>query len=51
MKYADKIKARFSMVLGDNELAENKASIKNMESGETQECALSADAIKAAIGG
>ena len=40
MKYADKIGARYSMILGDNELAENKANIKNMESGETREIAL-----------
>lgn len=34
MKYADKIGARFSMVLGDNELSEGKADIKNMQTGE-----------------
>ncbi|MBR1481782.1 MAG: histidine--tRNA ligase [Ruminococcus sp.] len=40
MKYADKIGARYSLVLGDNELAENKARVKNMESGEQTELAL-----------
>ena len=40
MKYADKIGARFSMVLGDNEIAENRAKVKNMESGEQTELAL-----------
>ncbi len=40
MKYADKIGARYSMILGDNELAENKAKIKNMATGETSEVAL-----------
>ena len=40
MKYADKIGARYSMVLGDNEIAENKAKVKNMESGEQTELAL-----------
>ena len=40
MKYADKIGARYSMILGDNELAENKAKIKNMSTGETSEVAL-----------
>ncbi len=35
MKYADKIGARYSMILGDNELSENKARIKNMTTGET----------------
>ncbi len=34
MKYADKIGARFSMVIGDNELDENKAEVKNMVTGE-----------------
>ena len=40
MKYADKIGARFSMVIGDNELDENKAKLKNMENGEQTELAL-----------
>ncbi len=31
MKYADKIKARFLMVIGESELAENRAKLKNME--------------------
>ena len=35
MKYADKIGARFSMVLGDNELAEKKATVKNMATVKT----------------
>lgn len=34
MKYADKIGAKFSLVLGDNELDEGKASLKNMKNGE-----------------
>ena len=37
MKYADKIGARFSMVLGENELNENKAKVKNMITGEQTE--------------
>lgn len=40
MKYADKIKAKFSMVIGDNELAENKAKIRNMVSGKETEVPL-----------
>lgn len=40
MKYADKIKAKFSVVIGDNEIAENKAKLKNMQSGEQREIAL-----------
>ena len=41
MKYANKLGARYTMVLGDNELETGKAILKNMESGETQEVALS----------
>ena len=40
MKFADKIGAKFSMVLGDNELQNNKAVIKNMATGDTSETAL-----------
>ncbi|HHZ06812.1 MAG TPA: histidine--tRNA ligase [Clostridiales bacterium] len=34
MKYADKIGAKFSMVLGDDEITNNKAVLKNMETGD-----------------
>jgi histidyl-tRNA synthetase len=34
MKYANKIGAAFTIVLGDNELAEGKAKLKEMEKGE-----------------
>jgi len=40
MKYADKINAEFSMVLGDNELETNKVNLKNMKTGEQIEIAL-----------
>ncbi len=40
MKYADKIGALFSCVLGDNELSANKAAVKNMKTGETSEISL-----------
>ena len=43
MKYADKIGAKFSMVLGDNEIEENKAKLKNMETGEQTEISLGED--------
>ena len=46
MKYADKIGARFSMVLGDNELAEKKATVKNMATGESAEVTLDGDGLK-----
>ena len=40
MKYADKIGANYTVVLGDNELSNNKAVIKNMQSGEQSEFSL-----------
>ena len=40
MKYANKIGSAFSMILGDNELTEGKAKLKNMKSGEETEIAL-----------
>lgn len=40
MKYADKIGAKFSIVLGDNEIEQNSAEIKNMTTGEKTTLAL-----------
>lgn len=40
MKYADKIGAKYSLVLGDNEIEQNTAKVKNMETGEQTELAL-----------
>ena len=40
MKYADKIGARFTMVLGDNEIEQGKANLKNMDNGEVTEVEL-----------
>lgn len=40
MKYANKIGAAFSVILGDNELEAGKATLKNMVSGEQTEIAL-----------
>ncbi len=40
MKYANKIGATFTMVLGDNELDAGKAKLKNMESGEQTDISL-----------
>jgi len=37
MKYADKINASFTLVLGENELSSNKAKVKNMKTGEQLE--------------
>lgn len=36
MKYADKINAAYSAIIGDNEIAENTVSLKNMETGESK---------------
>lgn len=44
MKYADKLGAAYSMVLGDNEIADGKAQLKNMRTGEQREISLDADA-------
>lgn len=40
MKYADKIGAKYVMVLGDNEIESGKAKIKNMKTGEQTEANL-----------
>ena len=40
MKYADKIGALYTIVLGDNELEQGKANLKNMQSGEICEIEL-----------
>ena len=45
IEYADKIKARFSMIIGDNEVENKVVALKNMESGEQQNLSVS-DAIK-----
>lgn len=37
MKYADKVNAAFTIVLGENELLSNKAKVKNMKTGEQLE--------------
>ena len=39
MKYANKLGARMSLVLGENELASGRASVKDMATGEQKEIA------------
>ena len=39
MKYANKIGARYTMILGEDELTEGQAALKNMETGESQKVA------------
>lgn len=46
MKYADKIDAKYSMVIGDDELAAGKAKVKNMATGETHALDLNGDLSK-----
>lgn len=41
MKYADKIKAAFSIVLGDDEIERGSATVKNMKNGNKTEISLS----------
>ena len=48
MKYAGK-NARFTVVVGQSELESGEASIKDMATGETRACPLTADAIAAAV--
>ena len=45
MKYANKLKAAYSMVIGEDEISAGKAMLKNMENGETAEIALNAEDI------
>lgn len=40
MKYANKIRAKFSVVIGDNELENKKATLKNMITGENIEISI-----------
>ncbi|MCL2546324.1 MAG: histidine--tRNA ligase [Oscillospiraceae bacterium] len=45
MKQADKIKARYVVVIGDDEVAADKVQVKDMADGSAVECALDAAAI------
>ncbi len=45
MKYANKIGSKFSIVLGDDEIASNKADIKNMDTGEVISTSIDAASI------
>ncbi len=44
MKYANKINAKYALVLGDNEIENNCAKLKNMSSGEQFDISLDSDA-------
>lgn len=49
MKYADKLGARFSLVVGDDEVQSGKIQLKNMTTGEKLEVALTPEAICQAV--
>jgi histidyl-tRNA synthetase len=49
MKYADKLGARFSCILGENELKDGRLRIKNMQTGENTETGLTAEEILGVI--
>lgn len=51
MRRADKLKARYSLVLGDTELAQEKVVLKHMADGQQQPSCLSADALVTLIKG
>ena len=51
MKFADKSGARYSMVIGDNELETGRIRVKDMRTGETLECGLTAEALRDALMG
>ena len=40
MKYANKIGAKYSVVIGDQEIEQNVAKLKNMATGETSDIVL-----------
>ncbi len=42
MKYANKIGAKYTVILGDDEIAAGKVNLKNMATGETEEVSLDA---------
>ena len=44
MKYANKLNAAYSCILGDNELSEGKVTVKRMDNGEKTEVELTEDA-------
>lgn len=46
MKYADKKKAKFVLVLGEEEIQKDKAKLKNMITGEEKEISISVEEIR-----
>ena len=50
MKYADKLKIPFVVVIGDDEIESKKVKVKNMETGEETETELNAEDIERNVG-
>jgi len=50
MKYADKLGARYTVVIGDEELKNGRANLRDMATGEQTEIELTAEAIARQIG-
>lgn len=50
MKYAGKLPARFSCIIGDDEIAANCVKLKDMQTGQTTEVSLDAAAVAQVIG-
>ncbi len=46
LKYADKINAKYLLVIGEEEIKSNKCKIKNMQTGEEKECDLTSEKIE-----
>ena len=46
MKYANKIQAKYLLVIGESEIQTNTAKIKNMENGEEKDISLDVNEIK-----
>ncbi|MCL1883733.1 MAG: histidine--tRNA ligase [Defluviitaleaceae bacterium] len=49
MKFADKLKSRFSLIIGENEVLQNSANLKNMLTGEQETVTLDAKEISEAF--
>ena len=47
MKYADKVGAKYTIVLGDNEIESGKAELKNMKTGEKKKISIDEDFLDA----
>ena len=49
MRRADKLNARYSVVIGENEVASGRACVKRMEDGEQHEVILTAEDLSKAV--